>query len=93
MSEMLEAPHPIPETPVDMFYRAILAQQNLREKYIASRLADITAPFSEEMKRKVWELQKAGHGTQTIADRLGVTRYKITTLVRRNSWPHPSNLE
>ena len=76
----------------DRFYKAIKAQERLREKYLAYRLAEITAPFSEATKRQIWEWQKEGYGTRRIADKLGVTQYKVKALVNRVSWPAPTNL-
>ena len=78
--------------PVDMFYRAIKAQEKLQRKYLDYRLANVSAPFSEETKRQIWEWQRAGKSTRWIADELGVTRYKIHLLVKRTSWPAPTNL-
>ena len=78
--------------PVDMFYRAIKAQERLQRQYLDYRLANVSAPFSEATKRQIWEWQRAGLSTRWIADELGVTRYKVHLLVKRTSWPSPTNL-
>lgn len=78
--------------PVDMFYRAIKAQEKLQRQYLDYRLANVSAPFSESTKRQIWEWQRAGKTTRWIALKLGVTRYKIHLLVKRTSWPAPTNL-
>ena len=78
--------------PVDMFYKAIVCQEKLRERYLSEVLASVIAPFSEQTKRQVYEWQREGKTTRYMADRLGVTRHKVMLLTKRTSWPSPSNL-
>ena len=92
MQEVLPETHEVQDKPVDIFYQAVLAQERLRESYLAYRLAQISAPFSEATKRQIWEWQKLGHSTRWISDELGVTRYKVRALVNRQGWPSPTNL-
>ncbi len=56
--------------PVDMFYRAIKAQERLQRQYLDYRLANVSAPFSEATKRQIWEWQRAGLSTRWIAGRI-----------------------
>lgn len=92
MQEMSCKAYAVQGEPVDMFYRAIKAQEALQRKYLAYRLSHVSAPFSEQDKRRIWEWQRAGKTTRWIADELGVTRYKVHLLVKRTSWPSPTNL-
>ena len=92
MQEMSCTAYAVQDEPVDMFYRAIKAQERLQRQYLHYRLANVSAPFSEATKRQIWEWQRAGLSTRWIADELGVTSYKIHLLVKRTSWPAPTNL-
>ena len=92
MQEVRGEADEIPNTPVDMFYQAILSQERLREKHIKQLLASVVAPFSEETKRQIYEWQREGKTTRWMADQLGVTRHKVMLLTKRTSWPAPSNL-
>ena len=92
MQEVPPKAYELQGAPVDMFYRAIKAQEKLQRQYLDYRLANVSAPFSEATKRQIWEWQRAGKSTRWIADELGVTRYKIHLLVKRTSWPAPTNL-
>ena len=78
--------------PVDMFYKAIVCQEKLRERYLSEVLASVIAPFSEKTKRQIYEWQREGRTTRWMADQLGVTRHKVMLLTKRTSWPSPSNL-
>jgi len=92
MQELPRETHNLQDEPVDLFYQAIKAQERLQREYLAYRLANVSAPFSESTKRQIWEWQRAGLSTRWIADELGATRYKIHLLVKRTSWPAPTNL-
>ena len=92
MQEVPCETHERQDEPVDLFYRAIKAQENLQRQYLDYRLSNVSAPFSEATKRQIWEWQRAGRSTRWIADELGVTRYKVHLLVKRTSWPSPTNL-
>jgi hypothetical protein len=92
MQEVPRPTHQIQDEPVDLFYKAIKAQERLQREYLDYRLANVSAPFSEATKRQIWEWQRQGKTTRWIADELKVTRYKIHLLVKRTSWPAPTNL-
>lgn len=92
MQEMSPKAYELQGAPVDLFYRAIKAQENLQRQYLDYRLANVSAPFSEATKRQIWEYQRAGKSSRWIADELKITRYKLHLLIKRTSWPSPTNL-
>jgi len=92
MQEVCGEADGIQDTPVDIFYEAILCQQRLKERYITEVLSGVIAPFSEETKRQIYEWQREGKTTRWMADQLGVTRHKVMLLTKRTSWPTPTNL-
>jgi len=92
MQDLPRKAYELQGAPVDLFYQAILCQQNLRERYISEVLALVIAPFSEETKRQIYEWQREGKTTRWMADQLGVTRHKVMLLTKRTSWPTPTSL-
>jgi hypothetical protein len=92
MPEVPQKAYELQGAPVDMFMRAIVCQEKLRERYISEVLASVIAPFSEQTKRQIYEWQREGMSTRWMADQLGVTRHKVMLLTKRTSWPSPSNL-
>ena len=50
MQEVPRPTHEIQDEPVDLFYKAIKAQERLQREYLDYRLANVSAPFSEATK-------------------------------------------